>query len=76
MTAVGEYIKSYDKYGQPIPLNYDGEDTFKTCPGGLTTVIIYLIMLMYVTLRVVQLKGRDDWSLINQIYVGDSDELK
>ena len=45
------FVKSFDLYGQPITLNYQGEDTFKTCPGGFISMIILGIMLFYALLR-------------------------
>ena len=32
-----DYVKDYDQYGQPITLNYQGSDTYKTLPGGFLT---------------------------------------
>jgi hypothetical protein len=41
------YFRSFDNFGQPVSLNFDGEDTFKSLPGGLFTLILYMVMGAY-----------------------------
>ena len=41
------FFRSFDNFGQPVGLNFGGEDTFKSLPGGLLTLILYMVMGAY-----------------------------
>ena len=62
-------------YGQPITLHYKGEDSFKTCPGGLISMILLLIIFLYAILKGKQMIKREEWSLIQQTVVSSVSEL-
>ena len=47
----GEVIKERDIYGQPISLNYKGDDTFKTVPGGLLSILLLFLIMAYTFLK-------------------------
>ena len=47
----GDKIRSYDLYGQPINLNYLGEDSYKTIPGGLLSIVFKIVFLAYIVLK-------------------------
>jgi hypothetical protein len=36
-------IKWFDGYGQPVTLNFMGDETFRTVPGGAITIAIILV---------------------------------
>ena len=40
------WIVDKDIFGQPVGVNYEGSDSFKTKVGALITVLTYLVMLM------------------------------
>ena len=43
-------IRSKDRYGQSVMFNYEGDDTFKTCFGGILSIIVsvtFLACLIY-----------------------------
>ena len=69
------YIKSFDQYGQPITLHYQGEDTFKTCPGGFISLIVLFFITMYTILKGKSMFQRQDWTLIQQTVVSSVEEL-
>ena len=46
---VGNLIKSGDYFGIPITLNFKGERSYKTLCGGLTTLILSIFIVIYVT---------------------------
>lgn len=62
-------------YGQPITLHYEGEDTFKTCPGGLISMVLLLIIICYALIKGKSMLKREDWSLTQQTVVSSLDEL-
>lgn len=70
-----EVVKNQDIYGQPINLNFNGEDTFKTCPGGLISLVLFVFLVMYTFLKSRYMINREKWTLIQQTVVADSDEL-
>ena len=55
MEAARNFVKSYDLYGQPISLHYQGEDTFKTTPGGCISLSLLIIVLFYGILECIKM---------------------
>lgn len=48
---IGDYFKSIDVYGEKISLTYKGEETFKTYPGAITSLMILSLVLLYGVFR-------------------------
>ena len=44
MQKVKKSLKSIDIFGKSVGLTYDGEATFQTLCGGLTTLLAFLIV--------------------------------
>ena len=63
---VNDTVKDQDVFGQPIPLNYDGDDTFKSSPGGLLSVMMLITMLGYFVLKLKFMINQEEWALIQQ----------
>ena len=70
-----DHMKSYDAYGQPISLHYEGEDSFKTCPGGCISLLLILIIYIYALVKGKQMLRREEWSLVQQEVVSSIGEL-
>ena len=70
------YIKSYDEYGQPISLNYQGSETFQTLPGGLLSLVVRIILISYTILKFSAMTEKKDWSIIQQTIVTDIEDIK
>ena len=49
--GITQQIKSVDIYGKQINLSYKGDDSFKTLPGALSSIIIVAILLAYSSFR-------------------------
>ena len=60
----GELIKEKDMYGQPITLNYQGSDTYKTIPGGILSIILLVCVIAYGFLKGKYMVDKEEWSLI------------
>lgn len=45
--TVGNYFKSYDMYGHPVGLQYDGDTKYKSYCGGCATFLTGLLTLIY-----------------------------
>ena len=63
LVKVEDYVKSKDNFGESIALKYDGEDTFKTCPGGCLSLIAFLIVLVYAVTKGHTMVTKGDWVL-------------
>jgi hypothetical protein len=50
-TTTTDFVTSYDLYGQPISLHYQGEDTFKTFAGGFLSMVVLLAFYSYSILK-------------------------
>ena len=44
-------VKSRDRFGVPIMLNYKGQMTFNTFPGGLISITMMSILTLYFGLK-------------------------
>lgn len=63
LSKSGEFIKGFDGYGQPVTLNFMGDETFKTVPGGAITVAIILIWFALSITKFQRLINREDWTV-------------
>ena len=57
-------IKSFDRFGIPILLNYNGENTYKTTIGGIGSIIISIILVIYSLVLFMQMVNNEG-SIIN-----------
>ena len=58
-----DYVRGKDDYGHPIVLNYKGDDTFKTLPGGMLSIAMYYVLIFYGLLRINAMVEKVDWSI-------------
>ena len=56
-------IKNQDSFGQPVPINYDGDDTFKTVPGGILSIFTLVCFIGYFILKLKYMINHEEWSL-------------
>ena len=57
-------IKSRDRFGEPISLNYKGEKVFTTLPGGLISIAMMSILTLYFCLKFAKMISIEEWSLV------------
>ena len=73
--SVGNKIRDQDMYGQPINLNFDGEETYNTIPGGLISIIFLISILSYALLKTKFMVNVEEWQLIQQNVLQTNIEL-
>lgn len=56
-------IKWFDGYGQPVTLNFMGDETFRTVPGGAITIAIILVWFALSITKFQRLILREDWTV-------------
>ena len=64
-TWTKKQIKSQDQYSKTISFSFNGEDTFSTIFGGITTIIIKVVVLViaiFLTMSIFQ-KGNTTTSI-------------
>ena len=44
-------IKSFDRFGQPISLKFRNNNTYRSTIGGLMTIMVYTVLLVYLSLN-------------------------
>ena len=49
------FLKKHDLFGDPVRLFFKGEDTVKSRFGGVISLIIRLMMLIYVIIQTISL---------------------
>jgi hypothetical protein len=47
MGKIQDYIKSCDRYGNPVQMTYNGKKTFLTFMGGLATIITFVLIFYW-----------------------------
>jgi hypothetical protein len=47
MSKLINFIASFDRYGEPVGVNFKGQDTYKTSLGGILSMLGNLIFLLY-----------------------------
>lgn len=68
-------MKSYDCFGVPVSLNYDGEDTFKTTPGAILTMFLYLLCASYAIVQLAYMLTAEQWNLNQQLVVASTYDM-
>lgn len=69
------YLRSKDRFGQTIPLNYNGADRFNTAPGGFISIIVKLLFYGYMLLKFKYMVNIEEWKLTNQNVITPYEEL-
>ena len=73
------YVKDFDMYGKRIAFTYKGQEEYKTLLGGIITIIVTIVMILYAQIMFRVLIGRTDTNkstngLIRNL-VSDSESL-
>ena len=66
-------IRMSDSFGKPVSLSIDGEQSFKTFIGGVTTIILYSFLFAVFVRKSIKLFGRMDASLTMQTTILEFD---
>lgn len=53
-------IRHCDKFGAPVLLNFKGRDSFGTLGGGVASVLIYALILVFFLKQIIQLINHED----------------
>ena len=57
------FLISFDVFGEPVSLNYDGDSTYKTVIGAIFSLVIKSFLLIYATQQLVALANYEDSQL-------------
>ena len=44
-------IRSMDNYGMPVKLNFKGQESYQTLPGGILSMLVLLLMAIFTGLK-------------------------
>mmetsp|Transcript_28290 Transcript_28290/g.42845 ORF Transcript_28290/g.42845 Transcript_28290/m.42845 type:complete len:140 (+) Transcript_28290:161-580(+) len=69
-------IRSFDKFGQPIALNYQGEETYKTMGGSCLTILMLLMLLSSVMKSLGNLFENREWTERTNVEILDRQQLE
>jgi hypothetical protein len=69
---VVEKVRSQDAFGQPVNINFQGNDTYQTLPGGFISIIMTIMLLGYFLLKTKYMVDHEEWQLNNQIVMAES----
>ena len=65
-SMAAKYIRSWDEYGQPLALNFEGEETYKTIPGGIVSLMFLLLMASFAFVKAKSMYNVEEWTLVSQ----------
>ena len=74
--GIGSQVRNQDMFGLPIPLNYNGDDTFKTIIGVLLSIFMLICLLAYTMLKFQYMVDTVEWNLIQQNLMTSKEELQ
>lgn len=73
---MNNFVKGRDLYGAPVSLNYKGDDTFKTCPGGMLSLLLLFLVGAYAFIKGKYMLDMEEWQLIQQEVMSAPSELE
>jgi len=73
--GAGDFLRDQDAFGQPIPLNFHGDDMFKTMPGGVLSLLMSIIIFLYFVLKLKYMINREEWGITQQVILQTPEEL-
>lgn len=56
-------IRNQDQYGEGITLNYQDDDSYRTIPGGVLSIIFKILFYSYIILKWSAMTNKKDWTL-------------
>jgi hypothetical protein len=69
------FFVSWDSYGQPVTLNYNGSDTYQTFPGAVLSLFRRAFIIVYLVFKVMALKQNSDWTIKSQVTLATEEDL-
>ena len=70
---VGSKFKEMDLYGEQVSLTYKGDQSYKTIPGAIVSLIVLLTIFAFGTYRFLVFVSRSDPNLSKQSFTRDLD---
>ena len=63
---VSNFCTGFDDYGDSVSLSFNGEGTKQTIPGGIISIFIWVVLLLYGVLQIKSMLNKEDWELTSQ----------
>ena len=54
------FVRSFDKFGEPVKMLYKGEDTYKTKLGAFLSILLNTVVLAYLVKKGIALGTKGD----------------
>lgn len=70
-----DLLRNQDAFGQPVPINYNGEGTYKTVFGGIVTLAVITFTVLYLLLKIDQTNSTELWHLNRQVIPMTMEEI-
>ena len=75
-SGVSSAIRNQDVYGKPVTFNFNGQETFKTVPGGLLSMVAIVFIMAYAILKLKYMFAHAEWSIVQQTVIQDDSEVE
>jgi hypothetical protein len=76
ISGVYDYFVSWDMYGQPVTLTYNGSDVFQTFPGAVLSIFSRVFITVYMFFKIMALINNTDWTLNSQVTNASIEDLR
>jgi hypothetical protein len=71
-SAMVDKVRGQDAFGQPVNMNFQGNDTYQTIPGGIISVVMTIMLIGYFLLKTKYMVFHEEWNLNNQIVMAET----
>ena len=63
-SKAGDFLKQFDLFGENVGFLVDGDDSFKTWPGTLFSLVIFVVVAYYGVQKFIIMKDRLDTTFL------------
>jgi len=56
-------LRNRDYFGEPVQLNFKGDSTYKTTPGGIISLCCTICILAYTALKLKYMIHKEEWQV-------------
>ena len=57
------FLSNRDYFGEPVGLNFKGDESYKTCLGGLISLCCTICILAYTGLQLKYMVRKEEWGV-------------
>ena len=64
-SSLTRFVRAHDGFGQPIVVNFERQETYKTLPGGILTILLHGLTSIIIVVSLIEVFAMNDPSVIS-----------